>query len=109
MCFQFPERHEIKLRNIIYSSEGLLLTGGPGIPGGPLGPSKPRGPYKQKHTQTLTVNLNEDQYNTLNNKQQNEQSCHGNTHWFTWEAPGSDFSIISLEMHKAKKSLIKVK
>lgn len=27
-------------------------------------------------------------------------SYHGNTHWFTWETPGSDVSVVSLEIHR---------
>lgn len=29
--------------------------------------------------------------------------CHGNTHWFTWETPGSNVSIVSLKTHTETK------
>lgn len=30
----------------------------------------------------------------------NQLGCHGNTHWFTWETPGANVSVISLQTQK---------
>lgn len=34
----------------------------------------------------------------------NQLGCYGNTHWFTWETPGSNVSIVSLETQRERET-----